>query len=89
MDIEIDVPMPATDPLQVPAAGTWYVHLPTGKQLGPVGSSTVQEWLDQARIGVDTLVWREGWAEWRTVRDSIFDHQIADSGDRGCRCERR
>jgi GYF domain 2 len=71
MDIEIDVPMPAADPLQVPAAGAWYVHLPTGKQLGPVGSSTVQEWLDQARIGVDALVWREGWAEWRTVRDAF------------------
>jgi GYF domain 2 len=71
MDIEIDVPMPAADPLQVPAAGAWYVHLPTGKQLGPVGSDTVREWLDQARIGVDALVWREGWAEWRTVRDAF------------------
>jgi hypothetical protein len=71
MEIEIEAPLPAADPIQVPAAGAWYVHLPSGKQLGPVAGDTVREWLDQARIGVETLVWREGWAEWQTVRDAF------------------
>jgi hypothetical protein len=75
MEIEIEAPPPAADPIQVPVAGAWYVHLPSGKQLGPVGGDTVREWLDQARIGVDTLIWREGWSEWRTVRAAFSNTQ--------------
>ena len=75
IDIEMNMPAAAADPLQIPPEENWYVHLPTGKQLGPIASDTLREWLDQARIGVDALVWRNGWDQWQVIRDAFSQTQ--------------
>jgi hypothetical protein len=78
-DIEINMPVAATDPLQIPPGENWYVHLQTGKQQGPIASDTLREWLDQARIGVDALVWRNGWDQWQVIRDAFSQTQSLEA----------
>jgi hypothetical protein len=43
----------------------WYVRPASGGQFGPAGSEVMRSWLQQGRVGVDSLVWREGWPDWR------------------------
>jgi hypothetical protein len=79
-EIEINMPAAATDPIKIPPGENWYVHLPTGKQLGPIASDTLREWLDQARIGVDALVWRNGWDQWQVIRDAFAQSRSPAAG---------
>jgi hypothetical protein len=54
------------DPLAV-----WYVHLPTGQQLGPAGGREMQRWLQQGGVLPGALVWRDGWPEWLPVSEAF------------------
>ena len=83
IELEIEMPVPAADPLQIPPGENWFVHLPSGKQLGPVGSDTLREWLDQGRVGVDALVWRNDWSDWRVIRDAFSQNQFAAAASAG------
>lgn len=60
------------DPFEGPADIVWYVRPSSGEQLGPVNGDTVKTWLAEKRITADTLVWREGWADWKTASD-VFE----------------
>lgn len=60
------------DPFAGPAETVWYVRPSTGEQLGPVDRDIVKSWLSAGRITADTLVWREGWADWKAGSD-VFE----------------
>lgn len=65
-------PQPAiADPLAETPAAVWYVRPPSGGQFGPAQSDLLSTWLNEGRISPDTLVWREGWADWREAA-SVF-----------------
>jgi len=46
----------------------WYVRPPSGGQFGPATGDIMRQWLHEGRITPDTLVWREGWRDWREAR---------------------
>lgn len=46
----------------------WYVRPPSGGQFGPATGDIMRQWLQEGRITPDTMVWREGWRDWREAR---------------------
>lgn len=54
------------DPLAEGGEVVWYVRPASGGQYGPATPEVMRNWLGEGRIGVDSLVWREGWREWRS-----------------------
>jgi len=65
------------DPLVESPAAIWYVRPRSGGQFGPANGEVMRTWLAEGRVGSDSLVWREGWPEWR-VAASVFP-QLATS----------
>lgn len=54
---------------------TWFVRPPSGGQYGPAAGEMLVEWIGQRRVTGDSLVWREGMAEWvlaSTVLPELF-----------------
>ena len=49
----------------------WYVRPPSGGQYGPATTEVIQQWVVQNRVPDDSLVWREGWPEWRPAADAL------------------
>ena len=47
------------------------MRLPTGQQYGPVGAQVFQQWMAQGRVTPDSLVWCQGWPQWRRA-DAVF-----------------
>lgn len=47
----------------------WYVRPKTGGQYGPAAGNMMQQWLDAGRVGPDSLVWREGWPQWKAAAE--------------------
>ncbi len=43
----------------------WYVRPTSGGQFGPANAEIMRGWLAEGRIGTESLVWREGWRDWR------------------------
>lgn len=64
-------PTGGTDPIDDAPESVWYVRPPSGGQYGPADGSIMRRWLDEGRVSGDSLVWREGWNEWKTA-DSVF-----------------
>ena len=55
------------DPIaEAPQAG-WYVRPPSGGQFGPAVGDVMRRWLAEGRVSADSMVWREGWADWRNA----------------------
>jgi len=77
LELGVEMPAAASDPLQIPPGDDWYVHLANGNQMGPVGGDTLRQWLDQAVVGVDALVWRSGWDQWQMIRDAFATNRAA------------
>lgn len=50
-----------------PAEISWYVRPPTGGQFGPATGEVIRSWLEEGRVPVDSLVWREGWRDWKVA----------------------
>jgi hypothetical protein len=63
----------AGDPISEAPAAVWYVRPPTGGQYGPARGEIMRRWLDEGRVSSDSLVWREGWSDWRTA-GLLFPH---------------
>jgi hypothetical protein len=64
-----------------PASGTaggeiWYVRHPLHGHFGPATWETVQRWAAEDRISADSLIWREGWADWRPA-PTVLQQQSA------------
>lgn len=60
------------DPFEGPADTVWYVRPTAGGQYGPVDREIIKVWLSEGRIVKDTLVWREGWEDWKRG-DEVFE----------------
>ncbi len=64
---EAPTPEPAmSDPIDEAPTRLWYV-VPPGHttQFGPADGVTFRGWIVEGRVTAPSLVWREGWAEWR------------------------
>jgi len=70
----IPVAAPAYVPTAVPVSGDpigqaptaiWYVRPPSGGQYGPARGDIMRKWVAEGRVSGDSLVWREGFAEWK------------------------
>ncbi|MFZ5832065.1 MAG: GYF domain-containing protein [Planctomycetota bacterium] len=53
------------DPLAAGNAGMWYVRPAAGGQYGPAAGEVMRVWLSEGRVGADSLVWCEGWPDWK------------------------
>jgi hypothetical protein len=63
--VPVSVVAAAGDPLSEAPEASWYVRPPSGGQYGPAKAHTIREWMAQGRITGDSLVWREGWPDWK------------------------
>lgn len=57
-------------------ATQWYVRPPAGGQYGPANDELIQSWIAEFRITPSTLVWRDGWPQWKNASE-VFP-QLAD-----------
>ena len=57
------------------STATWYVRPPAGGQYGPADSATLRQWMDQGRIASNSLLWRDGWAQWRMALEALPDFE--------------
>ena len=53
------------DPIADAPDAVWYVRPPSGGQFGPANADIMRKWIDEGRVSADSLVWREGWADWQ------------------------
>jgi hypothetical protein len=68
MGAAVATPSPAAsaaDPIAESPAAIWYVRPASGGQFGPAAGDIMRQWLTQRRVGADSMVWREGWPEWK------------------------
>jgi hypothetical protein len=54
------------DPIAEAPEAIWYVRPPSGGQYGPARGEIMRKWVAEGRVSADSLVWREGWDDWRT-----------------------
>jgi hypothetical protein len=59
--------MPQIDPILEAPQAIWYVRPPTGGQYGPARGDMMRSWVSEGRVSADSLVWREGWPDWRAA----------------------
>lgn len=59
---------PARDPISEAPHAVWYVQPPTGGRYGPANGEIMRRWIAEGRVSSDSLVWRDGWPEWRMAR---------------------
>ncbi len=57
------------DPLREAPEAVWYVRPPSGGQFGPARGETMDRWMSEGRVTADSLVWRDGWEDWREAGD--------------------
>lgn len=57
----------AADPIAEAPAAVWYVRPPSGGQYGPARGELMRGWIAEGRVSADSLVWRDGWADWRAA----------------------
>jgi hypothetical protein len=62
---------PASDPIAEAPAAIWYVRPPGGGQYGPARGDLMRRWIAEGRVTSDSLVWREGWTDWRQAREAF------------------
>lgn len=58
-------PPAAADPITEAPMAIWYVRPPAGGQYGPARGDVMRKWVGEGRVTTDSLVWREGWPDWR------------------------
>jgi hypothetical protein len=56
-----------SDPIEEAPEAIWYVRPPSGGQYGPARGDIMRKWIVEGRVSQDSLVWREGWNDWRTA----------------------
>lgn len=64
-------PAAPADPIAEAPGAVWYVRPPSGGQFGPASGEIMRKWIGEGRVSADSLIWREGWAEWQSA-SSIF-----------------
>ena len=63
------------DPIAV-----WYVRPPSGGQYGPASGELLRTWISESRITASSLVWRDGWAQWRTASEVLAEFGAKEQG---------
>lgn len=58
-------PVAVADPIAEAPLAAWYVRPPSGGQYGPARGEVMRKWIGEGRVSSDSLVWREGWTDWR------------------------
>lgn len=66
------------DPLAEAPDAVWYVRPGSGGQYGPAAPSVMRSWIHEGRIAADSLVWREGWQDWREA-GKTFPQLLGDA----------
>lgn len=64
-------PVAPLDPIDESPQAIWYVRPPSGGQYGPARGEIMRKWLGEGRVSPDSLVWREGWSDWRTAAEAF------------------
>jgi hypothetical protein len=64
-------PTSPLDPIDEAPQAIWYVRPPSGGQYGPARGDVMRKWLGEGRVSPDSLVWREGWGDWRTAAETF------------------
>ena len=76
----VAMPLPpavaAGDPIAEAPAASWYVRPPSGVQYGPARGDVMRKWIAEGRVSSDSLVWREGWPDWKNA-GQVFPHLAA------------
>ena len=57
----------SVDPIAEVPDAVWYVRPPSGGQYGPARGDVMRGWIGEGRVSADSLVWREGWSDWKTA----------------------
>ncbi len=57
------------DLLAEAGSAAWFVRPPSGGQFGPATAEILRTWLAEGRLTADTLLWREGWQDWREASE--------------------
>jgi hypothetical protein len=57
------------DLLAEAGSAAWFVRPPSGGQFGPATADVLRSWLAEGRLTADTLVWHEGWQDWREATE--------------------
>ena len=66
------LPLPTVvDPIAERPDGVWYVRPPSGGQYGPARGDIMRRWINEGRVSGDSLVWREGWDDWRSASETF------------------
>jgi len=60
-----------SDPFDEDPDAVWYVRPPTGGQYGPADGEVMRKWVSEGRVSADSLVWRDGWSDWRNANEEI------------------
>lgn len=53
------------DPIAESPDSVWYVRPSAGGQYGPARGDVMRRWLGEGRVSADSMVWREGWEDWK------------------------
>ena len=64
-------PVAPLDPIDEAPQAIWYVRPPSGGQYGPARGDIMRKWMGEGRVSPDSLVWREGWDDWRTAAEAF------------------
>jgi len=66
-------PMPpgVVDPIAENPNAVWYVRPPSGGQYGPARGDVMRKWIAEGRVTGTSLVWREGWPDWRNAGEAL------------------
>ncbi|MCA9248218.1 MAG: DUF4339 domain-containing protein [Planctomycetales bacterium] len=62
-------PPVVTDPFLEAPQASWYVRPRSGGQFGPATAEVMRRWIGEGRVSRDSLVWRDGWDDWRSATD--------------------
>lgn len=54
-----------SDPIADAPDCVWYVRPSGGGQYGPARGDVMRRWLSEGRVSADSMVWQEGWADWK------------------------
>ena len=63
--VPVASPVGVVDPLLEAPQAMWYVRPSSGGQFGPAGAELMRQWLEEGRVAADSLVWRDGWPDWK------------------------
>lgn len=62
---------PGGDPIAQAPLAVWYVRPKGGEQFGPARGEIMRRWLGEGRVPADSLVWREGWDDWKPAGETF------------------